>query len=378
MAEKSATVQKRETKLTGIQINPPDPSFDPLTASSAELEEYWLPPRPDDQKTPIAYGNWARAMASRPTYPSKTIGSGDLIELRKILRSVSGREHRAPRRLLMPAVRRALSFRHRRLSDNDITEESSGNWSGCVVWPRNFDDMALIQGRWIVPDTPVAKLGELFASSTWLGLDGFYPASRIMPQIGTAQFAFPFPLIGGEFDRQFAWWQVWRRGDDSIGLTMIPLDVGKGDRIYAQIQVIDPSTVSFFLKNESFNTAFAAYFFLDKSGVGYVPFERQTANWILERPLVKSDPSDPTVLRALPLAQFGEVSFTDCNAATSSPNGALYEFQLERAPLIRMNIWNDDALSDGLEEVPERAGRLAAAPERIGDDALKISCIESP
>jgi len=330
--------------LKGIRINAPDVAFDPLAADDAALAEHCLPPRPVQAQTPVAFANWYRAMASRPGFPPVSPQAplfGANVQV-------------------ITGVRRAG------------TQESSRNWSGAYVRPRRLDPMALVQGRWTVPTTPRFAGGPGFSSSVWVGLDGHDRASRLLPQIGTGQLAFTFPPTeayprGRDRDEQTAWWQVWRPskpGEHVVWQTPIPVPVSKGHAIYAQVQALRPRLLSFFLKNESTNMAYAAFYDLDREDdpPAVRPFERRTAEWVVERPLTPDRDGPEAQPIGLPLAAYGETAFTSCNAATIAPDGTLHEFQLQRARLMRMNVWDD----------PRQRGRLASLPARVqgADDRL--------
>jgi hypothetical protein len=333
-------------ELKGIRINFPDVAFDALNASDEALGVHFLPPRPDARRAPVAFANWVRAMASRPVFPPQPLDPEATAEHILIRTHANGR----------------------------VTQESSGNWSGGYVRPRSFESMALVQGRWIVPDTPVfdpAKPG--FVSSVWVGLDGHDPASRVIPQIGTGQIAHLYPRPNAPSipdDRQLAWWQLWLRDNQHRWQIEIPMEIKRKDRIYAQVHAISSTIVSFYLKNETTNSAYAAhYYLLDDMADPYVtPVERRTADWILERPLIPDRLGPGAKPISVPLADYGETAFTDCNAATVAENGTLREFQLQRAQLIRMNLWDD----------PTRPGRLASLPERVGDDVIHMSYVKAP
>lgn len=328
--------------LKGVRINFPTKDFDPLTADDKTLEEHCLPPRPNRQQAPIALANWQYAMQSRPQFPA--------VSQQPPLFGVNVQ--------VMSRVRRAHSH------------ESSRNWSGAYVRPRNLDPMALVQGRWTVPTTPPFAGGAGFASSVWVGLDGHDRASRLLPQIGTGQLAFTFPPTGEhprgrDRDEQTAWWQVWRPSaahDPIVWQTPIPVPVSKGDKIYAQVQVLEPRLLSFYLKNETTNRAYAAFYDLsqDEGVPSGRAFERRTAEWVVERPLTPDREGTEARPIALPLAAYGETTFEACNAATIAADGTLQEFQLQRARLMRMNLWDE----------PQHRGRLASHAEPLAHDKL--------
>ena len=343
-----------------VSVNPPEPGFDPLDADEATLIHHRLPPRPDAKTAPVAHANWVSAMSGKPEF----IG--------RIASFEAG-----PR-----------SFT-RAGGSSDFPHESSKNWSGSYVRPLDFSKMALVQGRWTVPGPKNPKPGThgIYASSTWVGLDGRDPTSRSLPQIGTGQYFVdviipgipgtpPTPIIGSAV---FAWWQWWDRDDpDSKQVTLHQfLPVNIGDSIYAQVQILPPGTVnknpqpiaSLYIKNETTNRAFPAYVIpptpLDPPPA-YLSVEARTADWILERTAVPGQPL-PTYFG---LANFNSVTFVNRNAAIQA-GPILQDIPLDRGRLIRMNAWDD----------PDRPGREVSTPTLLGTnptaDDLNLSYVPS-
>ncbi|MDH3664315.1 MAG: G1 family endopeptidase, partial [Alphaproteobacteria bacterium] len=168
---------------------PPD-GFDPLTASSDELRDFGLPLPPNEQTHPALYEFWRR-MYGLP--PLKFIPISFSF---KGFEQLSAIIHR----------RQALGFRTRR--------QTSPNWSGAYIKPRDGEVFTEIWGQWQVPGPAVpptaAMAGSYYRCSTWIGLDGqrrYYQSS--LPQIGTAQ-SINDATGQLEFD---AWWQWWVRDE---------------------------------------------------------------------------------------------------------------------------------------------------------------------
>lgn len=312
----------------------PEP-FDPFAVEADTLERHCLPPRTHPRQTPVAYANWVRAFVSRPQFPTSAQALDDKIVIRTY-------------------------------SNRSISQASSRNWSGAFVRPKTAGRMTLVQGRWIVPDTPPHKGGVGFASSVWVGLDGYDPASRIIPQIGTGQAPFDFSISPVPGDHLFTWWQLWLRDEDTR-LVFAPVEIERHHRIYAQVHVLNSRRASLFLKNETTNHAFAACVHVP-SGTAAKSIEQRTAEWIVERPLTpETHARDPNLI-ARPLTDYGETAFTDCNAVEEVAGGLFKEFQLERARLIRVNAWDEHA----------HPGRLVSRPERIGGDAVQMTYVKAP
>jgi hypothetical protein len=322
----------------GIKRNFPPAGFDPLEASQEELDEFHLPLRPDPIRAPRSLANWLRAMSKPLFFPDDKLTTAELFTA-------------SPLRSL-----------HQHRGTSTVTQESSQNWSGGYARPRNFDAMTLVEARWTVPlPAPAGPGNGTFASSAWVGLDGHDPASRSLPQIGTGHYV--TVTAGVAVPDLFAWWEWWGRDDphkQQIRIAAVP--VMAGDTVYARIHALGPKTVRLFIKNETTGQAIGFdYTVQTPVAVGPNPLpphvEGRTADWILERPALP----DHQPIKLFTLADYGEATFCDCNAATG--DGALQrELDLRRARLIRMNVWDDKA----------EIGHVVSQSQRKGDDKLQL------
>src|SRR5262249_43281738 len=108
--------------------------------------------------------------------------------------------------------------------------ESSLNWSGLYITPRNGRQFTQIHGSWVVPGVsppPGTSGGLEFRSSIWIGLDGqrrYFDSS--LPQIGTAQF------LNAPSDPPFSVWCQWWLRENPLTYRPIPLTlpIQQGDR----------------------------------------------------------------------------------------------------------------------------------------------------
>src|SRR5262249_15350233 len=96
--------------------------------------------------------------------------------------------------------------------------ESSRNWSGLYITPRDGQMLTEVRGMWKVPKVslPPGSEGQppgLFHSSTWIGLDGQRPYHNAsLPQIGTEQFLQGETVAGAQPPYRVitrAFWQWW-------------------------------------------------------------------------------------------------------------------------------------------------------------------------
>jgi hypothetical protein len=332
-----------------LQINIPPVGFDPRTASETDLAKYFLPPRPDPVRAPEAFQLWTKAM-SPPLSFVDLAADPEEPRLRELFETVSAQAHQ-----LQPTAQ-------------GVVQESGDNWSGSFVRPRDFSKMMLVQGAWSVPvPSPPKGLGNgTYASSIWVGLDGNDPASRSLPQMGTGQYV---TVTNGVPQRHlFAWWQWWDRNDplaQQIVIKHKKFPVQAGDAIYVQIEALGPTKVSLLIKNQTSGLTLPMWYGAPPSvnqGLNTIPthVEGRTAEWIVERPgIPKTHP-----VQYFTLADYGKTIFTECNAASGTPN--LYsEEQLQRARLIRMNVWDE----------PAHPGILVSAPARISATSFDVSYV---
>src|SRR5712671_6599181 len=200
----------------------PRADFDPLSTTDAQLDQYGLPTRPDQdtESELFQYWNWLLGKPFNliiPEFPQRRGGVVPLYQL--------GRGGR-------PSVR---------------GHENSLNWSGLYIVPQRPNKFVHVVGSWRVPRPsvpPVLPEGAVpgndeYQSSTWIGIDGHrsYPNSSL-PQIGTTQVV---KVAGGsETVDAWAWWQWWAKDDqfppqdrNNPPVTITNFPVSFGDEISA-------------------------------------------------------------------------------------------------------------------------------------------------
>lgn len=323
-----------------------DPTF------AQQLRDFHLPPRPDPQRTPLAYRNWRSALGP----PLSFFKEVDIAKAFSILPA---------------AIAGAPRPNHGR-----STQESSRNWSGAVVRQPTGKKIVGAQGRWRVPKPlpPHRDTGHLcdtYQSSAWIGMDGHDAASRFLPQIGSAQILTRMTSTSPSaphIPSILLWWQlcIRRAETQAIFLTDFPLTFGQF--VYAQVSPI-PGGVNLLFRNDSNhepNSDFPNVFAMDL----LVPCEGRTAEWIVERP---ADLPAETDLRFFSLPAYGHVEFRDCNAVCEDAGGQS-EIQLKKARYIRLNAWD----RAGRPCVLPR-GTLVSAPDlnASGDDFLTVRYVDA-
>jgi hypothetical protein len=300
----------------------PPEDFDPLAAPQPELLALGFPSRPDPGFQPAEYAIWQDMFAAPLVF--KAFAFDILLPFTVQSRGFVGQ---LPRR------------------------QTSGNWSGAYITPRDGTVFRSIWGRWQVP-TPVLPPGgvaaDKYRSSTWIGFDGQRRYFRsTLPQIGTAQVideANGAPVYS-------AWWQWWVRNDvgQAYPHTLTGFAIHAGDLIKCYMKVNkNRKKVFFLIKN--FTTGQLEHFVQKAPPNNWNhPFTvtGATAEWVMERP---ADAPNPT---PLPLPNYGTVNFRHCGAsAINRDTGAKVERSLSAAKLIDMYI---------VKQNPERTAKISIA-----------------
>lgn len=288
----------------------PPEDFDPLTAEPEVLAKHGIPPRPNAEELPELARFWTE-MFSRPlrfTEKDFLYSDDPVLVSAKLLVTASARR------------------------------ESSLNWSGAYVTPRNGRQLTEVHGRWEVPAVavPIGTSGNPeFRSSIWIGLDGqrrYLDSS--LPQIGTAQF------LNAPSDPPFSvWWQWWLRDNPAtFSPVTIPIAVLPGHRMMASLRVLDETHVHFLIENRTtgqISRPFTMAAPTDTASKIQVKVSGASAEWILERP------TNANTGKLYDLPNYQKVHFTDCFAISASmPPGRLpglgLEQTLDGARLINM------------------------------------------
>src|SRR5947209_5413028 len=102
----------------------PPPDFDPLTASSADLDKYRLPRPPDAESQPDLLRAWLRLFERPLTFSPPTQGDRDLFP---------------PRPEIRPTFQNLSRF------------QNSSNWCGASIVPNGGQQFVIIFGEWMVP-----------------------------------------------------------------------------------------------------------------------------------------------------------------------------------------------------------------------------------
>lgn len=269
------------------------PAFDPRSASQTERDQYGLPARPDPHDEPELSQFWEDLFS-----PPLRFDEGDF--------SFVG----PPLHNFQSAGAVSAGSRH----------ESSLNWSGAYIIPRDGRMFTQVLGSWKVPAVthpPGQPPGAEYRSSTWIGLDGQRSyLNSTLPQIGTAQF---FNAVGYPPGQStISWIQWWPLPPLTIGA----LPVAKGHQMLCWLLVLNRTDVLFIIKNQTLGPLhmfiMSAPMVINPPQI-VVPVQARvsgaTAEWVMERPTSLLN----NQLYALPA--YGQVEFRQCYAV-SAPNPA--------------------------------------------------------
>lgn len=296
----------------------PDSSFNPLSASREDLEHFGLPslPAADDPLLRKKYLFWQK-MYSPPLEFVQT-------------------------EFMLPLGTQYLRSDALRFISTPARVETSRNWSGAYISPRDGRMLVEVYGEWKVPpikfpDVTLAVVPER-RSSTWIGLDGqrrYFDSS--LPQVGTEQF---IATVGdSEQHTRGCFFQWWLREEDPPK-PQVPLlvAVSDNDHMMAAIWVMDSTHVRFYLKNQN-TGAFLSVWGVESPKADLpsspplvnVRISGATAEWVMERPTVWG--SDE--LWELP--EYATVNFENCFAVSApEPGGDERDESLVGARLINM------------------------------------------
>lgn len=182
---------------------------------------------------------------------------------------------------------------------------SSLNWSGFSV-VSNLNNpqprFTRVNASWTVPMVEIS-IDNSF-SAEWIGVGGQFDPALI--QAGTRQDS-----IGGQ-----ATYRAWYELVPGDLVNVNSLSISPGDKITASISLLDSDTNTWAIeiRDDTSGQSFSKSLVHVSSAL--------SAEWIEERPSVAG--------RSETLADFGQVTFTDCGAALNGKDGAIGSFASNR------------------------------------------------
>jgi hypothetical protein len=255
-------------------FTPPPAGFDPLTASAADLEKFGHPPRPTDPKLLARYQSIFGRVQGKFQYVVPTF-----------------------------RVDPTKSTHTNRRSTTDAGTETSGNWSGGVIYAPSGQSFKWVQGDWVVPNVYAPTQNTWYYCVNWIGLDG--DGSGDVCQAGMVCAVYQ---SGSSITRQINPWHEWypQGWVDITNLTINP-----GDLISMLIctpQGAGSTTATIFFSNLTSGVS-TSYSITAPSGTKLVG---NSAEWIVETPVVNGE------LTQMP--DYGEVFFSTCEGYLTNGN----------------------------------------------------------
>lgn len=201
---------------------------------------------------------------------------------------------------LTPIPHSAVHHHGKRAPHQESGETASSNWSGYAA-ETNFNrpltgSVTSVSGTWVVP-TLHATSGVAY-SSIWVGIDGY--SSPTVEQLGTEH-----DWNDGR-QSNYAWFEMYPQ--DAYEITGFP--VNEGDLIGAEVTYISGNKFTLSISNHTRDV----YTTIPSSYTKVAGTQRNSAEWIVEAPFAGE---------VLPLADFGTVSFTDCQATINGITGSI-------------------------------------------------------
>lgn len=263
-----------EQGINVTTFDPPPSDFDIAAASDAQLEKYGFPSGVTDPKHQARYA--------------------------KIKQQLQGRFH-----YIQPTFKvnadKVHGLNRKAKSTNGAGAETSGNWSGAVVYVPNGQSFKWIEGDWVVPNVSAPTQNSWYYSASWIGIDG--DGSPDVCQAGVECEVFQ---NGATITRNIYPWFEWFPQPE---VQITNFAVNPGDMVTMLIctsQAAGSTSASVFFTNRT-SGASTSLSFSAPAGTKLVG---NSAEWIVEAPTVNGAQSA--------IADFGEVFFSVCEAVTNS------------------------------------------------------------
>ena len=259
-----------ENGISIVTFEPPS-GFDPFIASPVELTKNGFPPIPQDPAQRERYQRMFNQLRHKLHYVPPTFRVN-------------------PDRVHGPRVRRPT----------DGTE-TSGNWSGGVVYAPAGQSFKWVEGDWVVPDVDAPLQNQWYYCASWIGIDG--DGSADVCQAGVECEAY---RSGTTITRHiYPWWE-WYPGPE---VQITNLAISPGDMIVMLIctaQGVGSTTATVYYTNRT--TGASTSFSITAPGT--TKLVGNSAEWIVEAPTVGGAQSQ--------IADYGEVFFSVCTASLTN------------------------------------------------------------
>jgi hypothetical protein len=178
-------------------------------------------------------------------------------------------------------------------------QKQSANWAGYVARSKSGQHFSSVTGRWIQPSVSAGS-GRGY-SAFWVGLGGAGKNSKKLEQVGTSA-----DVVNGKPEYS-AWYELVPAPESKLRLVIHP-----GDHISARVQV-EGSQVTVGLSDTTTGQSVTKTLTMNDP-------DTATAEWIAEAP---SETTGGGGLQILPLADFGNVTFTNASATAGGHTGSI-------------------------------------------------------
>jgi hypothetical protein len=218
----------------------------------------------------------------------------------------------------------------RQFASNVGTGSVSSNWSGYALQDVNAAGLQFtsVTGTWTVPVTKCTT-GSTASAAFWVGLGGSSETATGLEQTGTAADC------SNGTARYYAWYEIL-----PAAAIEVPLKVKPGDQITTSVNV-NGTTTLVQIKNRTRKTSFT-------KALQVATPDLSSAEWVAEAPATCTSTGRCSVL---PLANFGNVTFTRAAAIASAHPGTITD-----------PTWAADAIS----LVPQSSGRFGVQSSAAG------------
>jgi hypothetical protein len=224
----------------------------------------------------------------------------------------------------------------------------STNWAGYAVH-RDGVSFHRVSGTWTQPSATCVK-GQPSYSATWVGLGGYDPTSEALEQIGTEVDC----TAAGKV-KSSAWYELVPAPSMTISLSVAP-----GDVMHATVTVTGRRVVvelDNLTQHHQFHKAFEA-----------ASMDVSSAEWIVEAP---SQCISQFACQALPLADFGSITFASATAAaTTGQSGTIADSRWGRTR-IRLTPGNQRFIV--ARNTSDTAGSAAPSALRGGGSGFDVT-----
>lgn len=178
-------------------------------------------------------------------------------------------------------------------------QQTSQNWSGYVVNSAAGKSFSSVSGSWIEPSVSSSS-GQGYAAF-WVGLGGASQGSQALEQTGTSA-----QVVNGQ-TTYYAWYELV----PSAQVTL-PLAIHPGDHVSGGVTV-NGTSVTISLSDQTTGRSVTKTLQMSNP-------DTSSAEWIAEAPAQES--SDGS-MQILPLANFGNVTFTNATATADGHTGSI-------------------------------------------------------